>query len=138
MSEIPSPVSESTAIEIVRREGTARSFKSITTITAGDLLYSPNNSGASQAVGAIISANGYGVALYDCTSGNRVVTIRGKVRARWDGAGTVNKGTPIQPSTAKSGYFEPGAAASGGLTWGFSYDNLGTTNSGLLNVVEVY
>lgn len=138
MSEIPTPVSESTAIEVVRREGSARSFKSVSTITAGDFVYFANNSGVVQTIEAIDASRIPGVALYDAASGNRVTTIKGKARARWDGTGTVGKGTQIVSSDLRSGWFEPlGASTSGTLIIGYSHDVLAAANSGLLNVVEV-
>lgn len=138
MSEIPAAVSESTAIEIVRTEGSAHSEKSVTTLTAGDIVYFANNSGLVQVVAAINSYSIFGIALYDATSGNRVTTIRGKVRGRWDGTGTVNKGTSIGSSATRSGWFEPSAITSGVLNIGFSYNNLGATNSGTLTPIELY
>ena len=69
MSEIPSAVSESTAIEIVRKEGSAHSEKSVSTLVAGDLTYFLNNSGLVQTIGAINSYSVYGIALYDAASG---------------------------------------------------------------------
>ena len=136
-TQLPTPVSESTAIEIVRKEGATFSQKSVSTITAGDFVYNLNNSGLVQAIEAIDAQSIAGVALYDAVSGAVCTTIRGHVRARWDGAGTVNRGTQIVSSDVRSGWFEPlGAVTSGTLILGRSLANLGTANSGTL--VEVY
>ena len=137
MSEVPTPVSESTAIEIVRGEGATISQKSVSTITAGDFVYNLNNSGVVQAIEAIDAERILGVAAYDAASGKRCVVLReGHVRARWDGAGTVNKGTQIVSSDLRSGWFEPlGASTSGTLIIGFSVNELAAANSGTL--VEV-
>ena len=147
MSELPTPVSESTAIEIVRKEGTARSFKSVGALVAGELLYFANSSGVTQIVGGTsggISAFA-GIALYTQTSGNRVTTIRGKVRCRWDGATAGPLGASIAGSTTRSGWFEvtSGIAASGQsyLVLGQYIDTgvgtLATANSGTLVAVEI-
>lgn len=132
MSEVPTPVSESTAIEIVRKEGSTFSAKSVSTISAGDLVYWVNNSGLAEAIESVANLTSPGIALYDAVSGSRCVTIRGHLRARWDGAGTVNKGSPIAPSATYSGMFTLGVAGSGTLIWGLSVNNLGTSNSGQL------
>ena len=50
MSEVPAGVTESTAIEWVRREGATQSLKAIGTITAGEVL-KWGVSGAIQMVG---------------------------------------------------------------------------------------
>lgn len=137
MSEVPTPVSESTAIEIKRTEGKTFSAKAVDTITAGDFVYFSNNSGLIQAIEAINGDSIVGVALYDAISGERCVTIKGHVRARWDGTGTVNKGTIIVSSDVRSGWFEPlGAVTSGTLILGYSINNLAAANSGTL--VEVF
>ena len=146
MSEVPSPVSESTAIEIVRKEGSARSWKAIDSITAGDLMWFPNSSGVRQIVGGTsggISAFA-GIALYTQTSGNRVTTIHGKVRCKWDGVTAGPLGSAIGGSTTRSGWFEvaPGVASSGSyLVLGQYIDTgvgtLAAANSGTLVAVEV-
>lgn len=137
MSEVPTPVSESTAIEIKRTEGKTFSAKAVDTITAGDFVYFSTNSGLIQAIEAINGDSIVGVALYDAISGERCVTIKGHVRARWDGTGTVNKGTIIVSSDVRSGWFEPlGAVTSGTLILGYSINNLAAANSGTL--VEVF
>jgi len=139
MTYVPTPVSESTAIEVVRIEGATRSAKAVSTITAGDFVYHLNNSGVVQAIEAIDAGSILGVALYDAVSGNNTTIIKGHVRARWDGTGTVNKGTQIVSSDVRSGWFEPlGAVTSGTLILGYSYNNLGTTNSGTLVEVQVF
>lgn len=136
MSEVPSPVSESTAIEIKRKEGSTFSAKAVETITAGDFVYFSTNSGLIQAIEAIDAVRIVGVSLWDAVSGERCVTVKGHVRARWDGTGTVNKGTQIVSSDVRSGWFEPlGASTSGTLILGYSVNNLGASNSGTL--VEV-
>lgn len=136
MSEVPAVVNESTSPELKRIEGKTLSEKSVSTISAGDLVYWANNSGWAQAIEAIAGDRIPGVALYDAASGTRCLSIRGHVRARWDGTGTVNKGTLIVSSDVRSGWFEPlGAETSGTLILGFSVNNLGASNSGTL--VEV-
>lgn len=142
MSEVPTPVSESTAIEVVRKEGTALSWKAVDTIVAGDLLYQINASGVDLCVGTISAPGTVGVALFGQTSGGRVTTIKGKVRAIWDGVGTLNYGTVIGNSTTQSGYFTPGANTSGAFILGTA---IGTgpgflavaANSGQLVVVDL-
>ena len=142
MSELPTPVSESTAIEVVRKEGSTRSQKAVDTITAGEIL-TINNSGAVRAIGLSgIAPLLMGVALYTATSGNRVVTIRGKLRSFWDGAGTVVNGTPIAVSTTRSGWFEPYAGTSGINVIGYFFGDapgasLAASNSGTLQVVDI-
>lgn len=145
MSELPTPVSESTAIEIVRKEGTARSFKSVGALVAGELLYFANSSGVTQGVGGTSGglAAYAGVALFTQTSGNRVTTIHGKHRARWDGVTVGALGSAIGLSTTRSGWFEvnPAAASSGSyLNIGQYIDTgigtLAAANSGTLVVVE--
>lgn len=136
-TQVPAAVSESTAIEIVRKEGSTFSQKSVSTITAGDFVYNSTNSGLVQAIEAIAANSIPGVALYDAVSGTVCTTIKGHVRARWDGTGTVNRGTQIVSSDVRSGWFEPlGAETSGTLVLGRSIANLGASNSGTL--VEVY
>ncbi len=143
MSEVPTPVSESTAIEIVRKEGSARSVKAVNTITAGDLLWLPNASGATQTVTFSGTRDTViGAALYSAVSGGRVTTIKGKVQVKWDGAGSPIFGSPIAPSTVRSGWFEfsSGTAAPIGILWG-SIVGAGFAavagNSGTLLVVEI-
>lgn len=139
MSEVPTPVSESTAIEIKRVEGATKSDKAVDTITAGDLIYYGTNSGLIQAIEAINGGSIVGAALYDASSGARVVAIKGHVRCRWDGTGTVNKGTLIVSSDVRSGWFEPlGAVTSGTLILGYSHNNLGASNSGTLVPVQLF
>ena len=136
-TQLPAAVSESTAIEIVRKEGSTFSQKSVSTITAGDFVYNLNNSGLVQAIEAIDAKSIPGVALFDAVSGKTCTAIKGRVRARWDGTGTVNRGTLIVSSDVRSGWFEPlGAVTSGTLILGRSIGNLGASNSGTL--VEVY
>ena len=144
MSEIPTPVSESTAIEVVRKEGSTLSVKSVdNTITAGDILMF-NASGVLKQAGGIGSGDSFtlaGVTLYTCASGNRTVVIRGKVRATWDGVNTGNFGVPIAPSLTHSGWFE----TSSGLVYPIGVfigngggSQLAAANSGTLQVVEIY
>ena len=135
-TQLPTPVSESTAIEIVRKEGATFSQKSVSTITAGDILYNLNNSGLVQVIGNIQGEACAGVALYDAVSGTVATTVRGHLRCRWDGTGTVNRGTVIGSSATRSGWFEPSALASGNLVLGHSIANLAAANSGTL--VEVF
>ena len=96
MSELPTPVSESTSPEIVRKEGTAISTKAIGPISAGNILVLTNASGAYLAVpNATALSQNFGVALEQATSGQRVTTIKGHVRAIWDGTGSPVYGSPI-------------------------------------------
>lgn len=139
MSEVPLPVSESTAIEIVRKEGSAQSFKAIGTITAGELL-KWGVSGVIQMVGTELDNGVFlGAAIQNATSGQRVTVIKGWVQARWDGVGTVNPGTLLVASTTRSGWFTAGTTLSGGMSIGIYSPfggNVTTTlaaaNSGLL------
>jgi len=136
MSEIPTPVSESTAIEIVRVEGATDSEKAVGTIDAGALLYFGNNSGVVHAIKAVDGNSTIGAALFDAVSGERVTFIKGRVKVKWDGTGTVNAGTIIVNSDLVSGWFEPlGAVTSGSLELGHSAGSLAAANSGTL--VEV-
>ncbi len=143
MSEVPTPVTESTSIEIVRREGTAKSYKAIGTITGGELL-KWGASGVIQMVGTETDNPLFvGAAIQAATSGQRVTVIKGWVQSRWDGAGTVNPGTLLVASTTRSGWFTAGTALSGGMSIGiFSpfggnvTTALAAANSGLLQGVE--
>lgn len=149
MSEVPTPVNESTAIEFKRLEGSTLSDKSIGTITAGEILWWPNNSGLRQADGNETVRELAGVALYDAASGKRAVTARGLLRVRWDGAGTLNRGVPIGVSTTRSGWFEPVtiASLSGGGSGllsighypglGGDVSNPGAGQSGTLLIVDI-
>jgi len=137
MSELPTPVSESTAIEVVRQEGSARSWPANDTLAAGDIVYT-TPSGLAK---AIISTQAWmcpGAVLYTAVSGSRAVTIKGKVRARWDGSGTLNRGVVIQQG-AHSGWFTVAVANifASGTHLGLSWDNGGATTSGKLHVVEL-
>ncbi len=144
MSELPTPVSESTAIEIIRREGATNSYKAIGTLTGGDLL-KWGASGVVQMVGTETD-NGLfvGVAAQNATSGQRVTTMKGYVQIKWDGVGTVNAGTTLLvASTTRSGWFTAGTALSGGMSIGIfsplggnATAALAAANSGLLQPVE--
>ena len=143
MSEVPLPVTESTAIEIVRREGTGKSYKAIGTITAGELL-KWGASGAIQMVGTETDNPLFiGAAIQNATSGQRVTVIKGWVQVRWDGVGTVNPGTLLVASTTRSGWFTAGTALSGAMSVGIfspfggnTTTALAAANSGLLQGVE--
>lgn len=134
----PTPYSESTAIEVRRKEGTVISNVAIGTITAGNLVKN-TNSGVIQTAGTEDVQSVLGVAFYTATSGNRVVIGRGQVRSYWDGAGTVTAGSLIQTSQTQSGWFT-------GILSGPSYSlgtfapqpgtgTLGASNSGTLQVI---
>ena len=143
MSEVPTPVTESTAIEIVRKEGTGKSYKAIGTITAGELL-KWGASGVIQMVGTETDNELFiGAAAQSATSGQRVTTFKGWLQVRWDGVGTVNPGTLLVASTTRSGWFTAGTALSGGMTvaiyspfGGNTTTALAAANSGLLQGVE--
>ena len=131
MSEVPTPVSESTAIEIVRTEGSSHSFKAIGTITAGEIL-KWGASGAIQEVGTEADNETFlGVAIQNATSGQRVDVIKGWVQVRWDGVGTVNPGTLLNSSTTRSGWFTAGTALSGGMAIGIYSPFGGNTTTAL-------
>ena len=146
MSEAPGVVYESTAIEVVRKEGSTLSAKYIgPNILAGNILAAggsaANASGLSCAfVGSGQLATVAGVALMPATSGQRVTVIKGKVRAFFDGSATASFGQAIDLSTAQSGWFEP-AGTSGVVTQlGFFFgtgagSSAGATASGTLQVV---
>ena len=138
MSEIPTPVSESTAIEIVRLEGSTKSTKAVDTFVAGNVAYFLNNSGLTKVIANIRAKSIPGVVLYDAVSGERVVTLQGKVRVFWDGNGTVNRGTPLQTSSNRSGWVEAtGTIVSGDVfDIGYSENALAAANSGLLIVMN--
>lgn len=144
MSEIPTAVSESTAIEVVRKEGSTLSAVSVdNTITAGDILQF-NASGVLKAngVGSGVTNTIAGVTLYTSASGNRTVMIRGKVRATYDGVTAGTYGVPIAVSHTHSGWFEVSSGDT--LPLGVFIGNGGgsqlstTANSGTLQVVEIY
>jgi hypothetical protein len=143
MSELPSPVSESTAAEYQRIEGTARSAKAVAAITLGEIVGFVTSSGYAQIPGGTSggSAIVQGVALYTQTSGNRATVIRGKVRSRWDGVANAKLGDPIAVSTTRSGWWETSQSTSGELVVGKYIDTIvGTTaaaNSGTLLLVEI-
>lgn len=140
MSEVPTPVSESTAAEVVRVEGKTRSAKSVdNNIITSSLLYA-SASGFKEAPGLTLPTDIAGVATTAGASGNRVLAIKGKVRAIWDGTGTVNFGTNIAPSATQSGMFE----VLSGTTYGIGYfygngagSSLGATNSGTAVIVVI-
>lgn len=139
MSEVPTPVSEATNVEIKRIEGATFSEKAVDTLTAGDLVYHSTNSGLIQAIEAINGGSIVGACLYDAVSGERVIAIKGHVRCRWDGTGTVSKGTLIVSSDVRSGWFEPlGAVTSGTLIVGRSVNALVAANSGTLVPVMLF
>lgn len=141
MSEVPSVTLETTAIELVRKEGSARSWKAVNTINAGELLWLPNASGVVQTVTFSGTRDTVlGAALFGQSSGGRVTTITGKVQVRWDGATTGPMGSPIAPSTLRSGWFElsSGTAAPVGIYVGTGPGSaLAAANSGLLQPVEL-
>ena len=147
MSEVPTPQSESTAIEIVRREGSARSYKCVDNgLTAGDIAFFPNSSGIAKAIGGTSGgiSNIAGVALYTTVSGARAVTIKGVVRCKWDGVTAGVLGQGIGASTTNSGWFEitPAIASSGsylviGRYVDTSVGTLAAANSGTLVAVEL-
>lgn len=143
MSEVPTQVSESAAIEIVRKEGSAQSFKAIGTITAGEVL-KWGASGAIQMVGTELDNGVFlGVALQNATSGQRVTVAKGWLRIPWDSVGTVTNGTLLVASTTRSGWFTAGTTLSGGMSIGIYSPQGGNTvaalaaaNSGLLQAVR--
>jgi hypothetical protein len=143
MSEIPTPVSESTAIEVVRKEGSTFSAKSVdNTLTAGDIVqYNASGILKATGLGSGVFETIAGVLLYTCASGNRGVAIRGKVRATWDGASTtLNYGAPIAVSTTHSGWFEASSGDSipiGVYVGLYGGSQLAAANSGQLAVVEI-
>ena len=143
MSELPSAVSESTAIEWVRIEGAGRSAKAVASITAGELVGYVTSSGLAQIPGGTSGGRSivFGAALYTQTSGNRATAIKGKVRVRWDGVANAKLGDPIGVSTTRSGWWETSQNTSGDLVVGQYIDqSVGTTaaaNSGTLVLVEL-
>ncbi len=136
----PTPVSESTAIEVRRTEGTVHSYVAIGTIAAGSLV-KLTNSGLVQTVGTEDPAAVLGVTLYTATSGSRIATARGQMRVTWDGVGTVTPGVEVQASITNSGWFT--ANNSGTLTSVGRYDpmpgygTLVAANSGTLQVITL-
>lgn len=139
----PTPVSESTAIEIRRKEGSARSYVAGNgTINAGEIV-KLNASGLIEVVGTEQSNDIVGVALYTAYSGARCTVIKGQVRARWDGAGTGTVGACIMGSTTYSGMFTMGVATSGTFNCGIYAPlpggvALAAANSGQLVPVEIW
>ncbi|HKT22504.1 MAG TPA: hypothetical protein VJR06_07855 [Nitrososphaerales archaeon] len=143
---VPSPVSESTAIEIQRKEGTGRSQKVIGiagggTVPAGNIM-KLGSSGLIQTVGSEDPAAVFGALLYQSVSGSVSTCIRGRVRAFWDGAGTVTPGSEIQLSSTYSGWVT-GAVSGPDFSIGF-YEpfvggvSLAAANSGTLVPVELF
>lgn len=103
MAEVPTPVWESTAIEVKRVEGATISDFASEAIDAGALVYHPNNSGFAE---TRANTRAEGVLLYDAVSGERAVVLqKGLVRARWDGAGSPAWGSQLQASALYSGYW---------------------------------
>lgn len=139
MSYLPTPVSESTAAEIVRREGSAKGFTTNDTITQSDIVKLANGSGLVRAVNGDLLPIIDGVAIYTAVSGARTVAIKGRVRAVWDGVGTVVPGTVLGVSAARSGWFEPSASTSGQLQIGYYRGTaaLAAANSGTAVEVEL-
>ena len=137
MSEVPTPVSESTAAEIVRTEGSTRSFKSVdNTIVSSDLIML-NASGAVKATSGSVTEY-LGCTIYTAGSGQRVVVERGKMRATWDGASTtLAAGAPIGISVTHSGWFEGSSLTSGANVIGYNVTNLAATQSGTLQIVSL-
>ena len=138
----PTPSSESTAIEIRRQEGTVRSFIAAQTVVAGTLM-KLTNSGMIYTVGTEDTTAFAGVALYQASSGARVVVAKGQLRAFWDGTGTATPGATVSLSTTQSGWFEviTGPITSGAIG---SYEplpgtgTLGASNSGTLQPIMVF
>ena len=142
---LPNPVSESTAVEIVRKEGSAHSWKVLGTIPAGNIV-KLTSSGLIQTVGTEDPTDIFGVLLYAGVSGTPQTAIRGWVRAFWDGiasGGTITPGFELSLSYTLSGWVT-GGNASGALTSIGFYNpligggNLGATNSGTLIPLELY
>ena len=137
--ELPVAVWESTSPEVKRYEGDTYSAVSISTLKAGDLVKFGSNSGLIQCVAAdpqpVIRT-----ALYDAASGVRVTTIRGIVRARWDGVGAPVLTSLLGASATRSGWFEVSAVTSGNLVFATYADttvpNPGATVSGTLLIVR--
>lgn len=136
----PTPSSESTAIEIRRKEGTVVSFVALGTITAGNLV-KLTNSGVIQTVGTEDPMLIAGAAFYTATSGNRVTVGKGQVRVQWDGVGVPKPGDEVQASATQSGWFT--AVVSGpSFTIGYYAPlpgglTLGASNSGLLQPIMI-
>jgi len=146
---LPTPVTESTAIEIQRKEGSARSWMIGTaaggTVKAGNIM-KLGNSGLLATVGTEDPQSVFGVLLYQGASGQLSTTIRGRVRAFWDGiasGGTITPGLEMQLSYTNSGWVT-GGNASGAWTAIGIYEpfpgggNLGAANSGQLIPMELY
>ena len=141
---VPTPVSESTAIEWRRVEGTAHSFKAaaVGSIPAGSLVKF-GASGILQMIGTELDNGVFlGVTLYTATSGSIVTVARGQMRVAWDGAGTVSPGTLLVASATYSGMFTAGTTLSGGMSIGVyeplpgTFANLAAANSGQLQLVR--
>jgi hypothetical protein len=139
----PTPVSESTAIEVRRIEGTAKSYvlgAVAAPILAGNIVKG-GASGVIQTVGSEDPEAVLGVTLYNANSGQRVTTVRGQVRCYWDGVGSPTVGSEIQPSSTYSGWFT--AYVSGALYSLGYYDpqpgtgSLTSANSGTLQVINI-
>ena len=150
---LPNVVTESTAIEIQRKEGSARSWLVVGTaatasggvVLAGNIM-KLTNSGLIQTVGTEDPQSVFGVALYQAVSGQPTTCIRGRVRAFWDGinsGGTITPGLELQLSYTYSGWVT-GGNASGAWTAIGIYEpfvgggNLGAANSGTLIPLELY
>ena len=154
----PTPVTESTAIEIQRKEGSARSallggFTGTSTIPAGTIV-KLMGSGLIQTVGTEDPQDVFGVTLYQGVSGSLATTIRGRVRCFFDGVNSggasLAPGTELQLSYTYSGsvtlgntsgaidvvgFYSPfygGTGAPGGAALSL------TTNSGQLIPVELF
>jgi len=112
---LPKPVTESTAIEIQRKEGSARSWPACATITAGQIL-KLTNSGLTQTVGTEDPQDVFGIALFQGVSGSPTTVIKGRVRAFWDGTGTLVPGSEISLSLSGVGMVGANSAMSGVLT----------------------
>ncbi len=137
----PTPSSESTAIEIRRKEGTVVSFVTNTTVTAGQLL-KLTNSGLVQTLGTEDANAVVGAAFYQASSGARCTVGKGQVRSFWDGVGTVTPGIEVTLSAVQSGWFSSsgGAFLSGLGSIGYyaplpGGGTLGATNSGTLQPI---
>lgn len=138
----PSPVSESTAIEIKRQEGTVRSYVALGTLTAGNLI-KLTNSGCIQTVGGEDEVAVLGAAFFTASSGSRVVVGRGQLRSQWDGVGTPKPGDEVTPSTTQSGWWTAATVGSGAVNIGIYSPlpgglTLGAANSGTLQAIMIY
>jgi len=116
---VPKAVTESTAIEIQRKEGSARSWTIASGSLAAGQIVKLTSSGLAGTVGTEDPADIFGIAIFQGVSGGPTTAIRGRVRGWWDGVGTLTPGAELQLSANGSGGWVTGAVSGPSFSIGF-------------------